>query len=352
MPRNRKDNTAGLPERVYLKHGAFYYVHPSGKWERIGTSIEEAHLVGRLYAASDNHFGTVAYWLDMFLLHCKDRTTLPSKKGGLAEQTYKDYVKTAEMLKTYFGQMYAHQVKSYHVAEYLDLGVKNNRAVRANREKATLSACYSWLMRLEESGITANPCIGVRRNKETKRARYVTDEEYKVVHDIAHPNVAALLDLIYLTLQRPEDIVSWSDKNIIQKTNIDGTTTTVLRNVQAKKNGEKIVDILITPEIQNILNSLQSRHGLTFIRTNRGTPYTYSGLTTMLARAIEQAGVKRFGFYDMKGKGATDMWRRGVPLEQIQILCGHESVTTTEKYVKARWIDTVTPNTKHPQNIV
>lgn len=51
-----------------------------------------------------------------------------------------------------------------------------------------------------------------------------------------------------------------------------------------------------------------------------------------------------FGFYDMKGKGATDMWRSGVPLEQIQVLCGHESVTTTEVYVKSRWVDTVEPN--------
>lgn len=346
MPRKRKDNTAGLPERVYLKHGAFYYVHPSGKWERIGTSIEEARRVGRLYADSDNHFGTVAYWLDMFLLHCKDRTALPSKKGGLAEQTYKDYMKTAEMLKAYFGQMYAHQVKSYHIAEYLDLGVKNNRAVRANREKATLSACYTWLMRLEESGITANPCIGVRRNKETKRNRYVTDEEYKAVHNIAHPNVAALLDLIYLTLQRPEDIILWTKDNIIQKTEVDGTVSTVIRNDQAKKSGQKIVDILITPEIQTILNNLMPIKGGTFIRTRNNMPYTYSGLTAMLARAIESVGIKRFGFYDLKGKGATDMWLRGVPLEQIQVLCGHESVKTTEVYVKSRWTGTVKPNTK------
>lgn len=46
----------------------------------------------------------------------------------------------------------------------------------------------------------------------------------------------------------------------------------------------------------------------------------------------------------MKGKGATDMWLAGTPLELIQVLCGHASVTTTEKYVKARWRGTVAPN--------
>lgn len=33
-----------------------------------------------------------------------------------------------------------------------------------------------------------------------------------------------------------------------------------------------------------------------------------------------------------------------VPLEQIQALCGHESITTTEIYVKCRWRGTIEPN--------
>lgn len=64
----------------------------------------------------------------------------------------------------------------------------------------------------------------------------------------------------------------------------------------------------------------------------------------MLTRYIDKAGVKSFGFYDMKGKGATDMWLAGIPLEQIQALCGHGSVKTTEIYVKSRWRGTVEPN--------
>ncbi|WP_159990896.1 tyrosine-type recombinase/integrase [Pelistega ratti] len=50
--------------------------------------------------------------------------------------------------------------------------------------------------------------------------------------------------------------------------------------------------------------------------------------------------MKHFGFYDLKGKDATDMWLRGVPLKQIQVLGGHESIKTTEIYVKSRWIGT------------
>ena len=34
----------------------------------------------------------------------------------------------------------------------------------------------------------------------------------------------------------------------------------------------------------------------------------------------------------------------GVPLEQVQALCGHESIMTTEIYVKLRWRGTIEPN--------
>jgi integrase len=43
-----------------------------------------------------------------------------------------------------------------------------------------------------------------------------------------------------------------------------------------------------------------------------------------------------FGFRDLKGKGATDMWLAGVPIEQIQLLCGHTHKATTEVYTKQR----------------
>ena len=48
-----------------------------------------------------------------------------------------------------------------------------------------------------------------------------------------------------------------------------------------------------------------------------------------------RAGLTDIGMYDLKGKGATGMMRSGVAIERIQHLLGHESVTTTEIYIKA-----------------
>jgi hypothetical protein len=50
-----------------------------------------------------------------------------------------------------------------------------------------------------------------------------------------------------------------------------------------------------------------------------------------------------WGFCDMKGKGSTDMWPAGVHLEQMQVLCGHDLVTTAERHVNSHWRGIVAP---------
>lgn len=344
MGRRRADNPLGLPPRVYAKHGAFFYVHASGKWEHLGTDLREAKRKGTLYNDPASCFGTIAYWLDAFIVHCQARVGLSRERRGIKPRTFEDYRRDIEPLKAFFGKMLPSTVLPAHVGKYLELGAELNRAVRANREKACLSACFTWLMLQADAGVRSNPCVGVKRNPEFKRLRYVTDAELRAVLAIAPKMVCSLLWLVYRTLQRPEDVITWSAANAFRKGD-----KRVLRHVQAK--GDKMIEIEFSDELDAIWRDLNANSdgtlrgpGMPLIHRLDGQAYTYDGLSSMLRRAVEAAGVAGFGFYDMKGKGATDMWRAGVPLEQIQLLCGHDSVTTTEIYVKARWVDTVQPN--------
>ena len=53
-----------------------------------------------------------------------------------------------------------------------------------------------------------------------------------------------------------------------------------------------------------------------------------------------------FGLYNLKSKGAADMYQSGIALEYIQALAGHESIQTTEIYIKARLNKPVVSNTQ------
>lgn len=376
MGRKRSSNPLNLPPRVYAKHGAFYYHHrpsedhPSGKWERLGTDVSDVkQRAAQVTSNLGDGFGKVPYWLAEWLASCKQRVELRT----LAPRTLSDYTDAAEKLGAWFAEFHPAGIEPKHVGEYLDKGLEMGRGVRANREKAALSVFFSWLIRKGFAGVKLNPCAGIRRNRETKRARYVENDEMTESLAAAPRQVWGLAQLVYRTLQRPEDIINWTPRNITERLDASGRRVPIIRNDQGKAQvagPPKVVDIEITPEIDAILKALKVPiarknaakapskviSGLTIIHRLDGKRYTYDGLCSMLKKAQEDVRdlhtVKRgplaempsWGFYDMKGKGATDMWLAGVPLELIQVLCGHDSVTTTEKYVKSRWRGIVQPN--------
>lgn len=357
--RRRSNPANDLEPRVYLRSGAFYYVHRTGKWERLGTDKAAANEKARHYNDPDGLHGTLVYWLDEFLIHCQARV----KANSMAQRTLEDYAQAIKgtekkpgALRLFFAApLTPLDVTPDMVQDYLVTNAELGRPVPANREKAALSSCISWLIRTGKvPGLQVNPCLrasGIKRNKETRRERYVTHDEYRDVWAVAPTSVRLMMELTYRTLQRPEsDIIGW-DTTVLS----NSTGRRVLEFTQGKT-GKRMrvavsadLDALIKASLGKVTKLRQH-----LVRTRDGEPYTYDGLSAMLKRAIAKANQARvarglatipsFGFRDLKGKGATDMWRAGVPIEEIQALCGHEDKSTTEIYVKQRWNEVVEPN--------
>ncbi len=344
--RTRKD----LPPRVYLKHSAYYFVYPSGKWQRLAAIGQEREMRvawANLEQSNASH-GTVASLIDDYLCNYAASSKAP--------RTYKDNLKEAEYLKAFFGVMRPQDIQPRHIGAYLEEN-RVTRSVRANREKALLSHIFTWAMRHPTWGcvIQHNPCKGVVRNKETKRIRIVDDNEYMAVYNLASPNVQRLMTLVYRTLQRPSDILKFGSNNIVNRM-VDGNMVEVLSFRQGKTGA--LVEIILTDDLRSALygksielNDLTNLNGAkslgkVFILNRDGKPYCLSGIDSNYRRALNKYRKQKklstgfmpepFGIYDLKGKGATDMYQSGIALEYIQALAGHESVTTTEIYIKSR----------------
>jgi integrase len=337
MGRRRKSGP-NLP-RVRLQHGAYYYIHRDGRWERLAKVGEEADM-RRKWALIDDPAElacTMSSLIDEYLVK-----VAPKK----APRTYKDNLKEAEYLRAYFGTMLPETILPMHVGSYLEARADGGAPVRGNREKALLSHMFTWAMRAEKWGtrVTMNPCRGVHRNPESRRERIIEDYEFQAVYELAAKPVQILMQLIYRTAQRPEDLIKAGPDSIKAIATMDGQDIRVLRTIQGKTGA--LVDIIITPELDAVLRDAMSDKitGMTFVHTRAGQKYTYDGLAAMFRRYVKKAGLTDFGMYDIKGKAATDMYRSGIPVSSIQLLLGHESVTTTEIYIKARMSDPVMPN--------
>lgn len=86
-------------------------------------------------------------------------------------------------------------IESQHVRQHLRF--RKDVSVRANREKALLSA-------IRECGYTAlaNPCTGVKGNKESGRDVYVEDELFAKAYKHADRPLRYAMDPTYLVGQR------------------------------------------------------------------------------------------------------------------------------------------------------
>lgn len=344
MGRRRTSNPLELPPRVRFKHGAFYYVTttPEGgrRWQPLGSERDKAVAEG-IRRNEGRDYGTMAYWYAEFLLYCHGRIGKPKNQRGLSERTVADYADAGKHLLPVFGHMAPQAITTSAVGTYLDTQAEGGRAIRANREKAALSACFSWLMRQETAEIEFNPCRGVHRNREQKRSLYVDDADYRKVQAVATPSGRVMMGLVYRTLQRPSDVLGWRTRANLAKRG----EQTVLRFTQSKTG--KALEIAVTPELAALLPERGgdvTRIDEPLVQRRDGERYTKSGIDAMLRRWCKKAGVTSFGFGDLKGKGATDLFHDGVSINLICDLCGHESTRTTEIYIKARTRQVIQPN--------
>ena len=311
-----------LPERVYFKNGAYYFVHATGKWERLDADYGKAMVrwAEIIQRPESTQATTVGELLDRYLLE-----VVPSK----AERTQKDNRQEIRFLRSFFGGMALEDVTTATVAQY----VSNRRAkTRCNREVALLSHAFNKAI-LWGLAVT-NPCAlpGIR-NSEQARERYVTDEEVEKFKEVSPPWLKLYIDLKLLLGLRKQDMLSLSWQNVSQ---------TVI-SVATKKTRKRMA-IRVTPEVQSILDQLDKSWPTLFV-TRSGRMYTSAGFNSTWKRTMVKfisTGNQRFHEHDLRGKTATDMDNS----QQAKELLGHKSIKTTEGYIKARRTDVVQPHSR------
>ena len=121
------------------------------------------------------------------------REVVPLKKPS----TQRDNLRELENLLAFFNDPPAplSEIRPQHIREYLDWRSKTAK-VRANREVALFSHIFT---KAREWGYTdnANPCMGVKKFKETGRDVYVSDDLFWRVFRCADYHIRQLMLVAY-----------------------------------------------------------------------------------------------------------------------------------------------------------
>lgn len=320
MGRRRTQNLH-LPQRMYCKHGSYFYVTLDNRWINLGRDFNVAKIEWAKLDGSSPPPKGMAALIERYMAE-----VAPLK----APRTYRDNLIEVENLKKVFGKMNPKDVRPHHIGSYLDLRGKK-APTRANREKALLSHILTKGMRW--GFLDSNPCFGVARNKETARTRYISDKEYLKVWQKANLTIRCLMDLAYLTSQRISDLLDIEHADI---------SSAGIEFIQ-QKTGKKL-RVAMTADVKSVIDrcrriypKVKSKY---LFYSKQGDRYTYGGISAMFRRSAKKAGVTDFHFHDLRAKAITDSTLAG---QDAQKLAGHSTPAMTERYVRLHMFEDVQP---------
>lgn len=331
MPRPRSKNR-DLPPRMQKKHNVYYYTPYVGgklKWIRLSDDFAEAKKLWAEYEEEQAQ-GEIIRGTFAELAQKYKKDVLPNK----AKSTQEIQELQISKLINVFGNMRVKKIKPVHVARYLDVSKKK---IAANREINLMSNIMAKAVRW--GMCDANPCIGVERNKETPRDRYITDEELTTLRGLANPTLRCIIDLAYITGMRKQDILA------IQKSN-DGNCTAYLAEdgiyIRQKKT-QKRQKFLINETLKKILETaleISNKESNYLFTNTKGNPFTKYGFRSAWDRLAKKAGVNDVHFHDIRAKAATDAKMKGLDYKKM---LGHTSQKMSDRYVKLRITDIIEP---------
>jgi len=250
------------------------------------------------------------------------REIVPAK----ASRTQKDNLLQLQFLYMFFDNPPAQldQIKPKHIRQYLDWRGKASKT-QANREKALFSHIWN---KAREWGYTAltNPCAGIKGFRERARKTYVFDEDFQRVYEGASQPLRDFMDLLYLTGQRPADVLTFTRHDIK-----DGVLL-----IQQEKT-ETPIRMSVKGELKRVIDRITSRKvmSIRLVVSETGQPLTLRGMEARFRKAAKAVG-STFQLRDLRAKAGTDKAESSGDIRKAQKQLGHSTVAMTEDYIRAR----------------
>ncbi|WP_239690237.1 tyrosine-type recombinase/integrase [Pseudomonas syringae] len=224
-----------------------------------------------------------------------------------------------------------------NVRQYLNW--RKSAPVRANREKALLSHIWNYAREMGYTSL-ANPCAGVKGNRESGRSVYVEDDLFAQVYSKAEIGLKDAMDLAYLTGQRVTDTRLMDERDIR-----NGELWITQGKTQVKRR------IQIIGELETLLARIMARKATYKVRTTQlivsadGSAMTHAMLRNRFDDARSAAGIEKSAFQlrDLRAKAGTDKAESSGDILKARDQLGHTTVGMTEKYVRERKGKQVTP---------
>ena len=222
---------------------------------------------------------------------------------------YKKHVRPGSRMETELGKKPLNQLTTPEIQAYVDTG----KRYQSNRELATLKQMLGW--GVNRGMLKNNPALGVKRNKEAPRDRYVTNEEFRLVYQDMPEPIQDLMMLSYLTGLRVGDVLALTYNAIHED---------YLCAIEGKT--RKKVRFVWSHSLRAIVERIKERNA-GYNPSEKMIPLTVS-YASKIFRAHFPEDVDHWVLKDLRAKSATD---REEP-QMASYALGHGSQSLTNRH--------------------
>ena len=251
---------------------------------------------------------------------------------GCSEKTLAYYQKTIEAMLSNIGKT-AQQITTDDLRQYLTMYQvqRGSSKVTIDNIRRILSSFFSWLE--DEDFIVKSP---VRRIHKVKTAKVVkdtyTDEALELMRDnCTSERDLALIDLLASSGMRVGELVTLNREDL----NFNERECVVI----GKGNKERLVyfDARTKIHLQNYLDSRTDGNSALFVTLK--APYhrlMIGGVEARLRELGKRLNIPKVHPHKFRRTMATTAIDKGMPIEQVQQLLGHQKIDTTMHYAMVK----------------
>ena len=203
---------------------------------------------------------------------------------------------------------------------------ENNKS-NANRILSLVSHIFTKA--LEWDYIELHPALGIKRNKEEKRSRYLSTDEIKrlldVLDDYPNKNISHALKIILFTGSRRGEVLgaTWNQFNFEKKTWTKPMQKTKQRRTEYIPINDETLTVLT--EMKKTINSI-------FLFPSDSKEGHMLDFKNSWKNICKLAKLDDVRVHDLRHTYASLLINNGISLSVIGRLLGHKDVSTTARY--------------------
>ncbi|MCL2380491.1 MAG: tyrosine-type recombinase/integrase [Treponema sp.] len=206
------------------------------------------------------------------------------------------------------------------------LASKSVSPTTLNNERRVLSSFFGWLC--NEEYIPKNPMLKIKSIKEQKKIKEpLSASDIEELRDTCKTlRDKAIVEILLSTGMRVSELCKSN------KADVDLSKGEIL--VTGKGNKQRIcyINAAAKKRLTDYLKSRNDNHEALFLSWNNNRRLQNGGVELLIRGMGNSAGIKKTHPHRLRRTAATIALKRGMPIEQVQIMLGHEKIDTTMRY--------------------